>query len=147
MSKKFNFPKRIDNDVAETGVLFAVKDEYGNDWGSYLIKYFDLTSTRGQLMIKRVRSRYLQKIRKGEMTEVELGKEILITELISDWKLPKEITGKANIPYSHSDAREFFNDSDSEWLVETLISFSKDITNYAPVEDAAGEILDNPVKN
>jgi len=143
---KFNFPKRADESLAENGVEFKIKDELGQEWGTYKLKWMDRESARGKAIWIRASKKYKGAIKAGTITAEELGRAILIENFLIDWDLPTTMTGGKKLPYSIEAANEFFAQPETFWLAEKLADLAEDITNFAVVLDAEGEAVE-PEKN
>lgn len=143
---KFTFPKRVDESLAEVGVDFYIKDELGQNWGNYKLKWMDRESARGKAVWIRAAKKYKAAIKAGSITAEELGRTLLIENFLIDWDLPTQMTGGKKVAFSVEVAKEFFGQPETFWLAEKLADLAEDITNFSVVIDAEGEAVE-PEKN
>lgn len=143
---KFTLPKRVDAELATSGVDFAIQDEHGQEWGTYKLAWLDTESQRGRAKIERFRKRYASQLKSKAMTEDQYFIRLMVDNYILDWKLPKEMTGGKVLPYSAESAFELLSQEETQWLAATLINKATDITNFNVITDADGESV-TPEKN
>ncbi|QCI92601.1 hypothetical protein [Novosphingobium sp. EMRT-2] len=147
---KFTLPKRVDADLAISGVDFNIQDEHGQEWGTYKLAWVDTESQRGRAKLlrydKRYKSQRKAKATNKEMLDIDYEVRCLAENYLLDWTLPKEMTGGKILPFSPEAAIELLSMPETLWLANTLINKARDITNFNVITDADGESV-TPEKN
>ncbi|KQN09963.1 hypothetical protein ASE85_03265 [Sphingobium sp. Leaf26] len=132
---KFKLPKRVDADVAETGVWFDVYSELGDYYGKFKTRFFDTNSPKYQLLQTRMAKKYEVKRRTKVMSDNDFISIMFIEFSLLDW----EVLGADDklVPFTTDDAHEYFADHDAKYVLDQLIGFAMNVEFFQTLEPEA----------
>lgn len=136
---KFYVPKRYDENVADAGVEFEIRDAFDNFYGAYTLRLIDPTSARGKLDDKRLVAKYGKLAKTGKLTQFDIMRLQLVEHSLTAWRLPVDPSAKKAepVPLTHENAMEYFKLEETQWIVAELHAKATDYTNYSEVSDKA----------
>lgn len=136
VTSKFKIPVRFDAEKATTGVWHTVTDEFGNNYGSFLVSLVDPYSAHTKLRVQR----------RGRTINENVAPEEEAREL-AGWVVDMAINDWRDVPFNEDQEEPFSPEVCAEYLTEcqfaasALNTFMTTIANFAP------QTVETTVKN
>ncbi len=128
MAIVFDIPTRFDTDLADEGVVFEVESPRGDLYGKFKCRLMDQDSTSYRLKAEKINKEMERANRNAKTKDRELMIEVFVRAIIVDWSDVK--AGGKDVPFSVENARAYFNQEGTRYVVDRLFEECRDAANF-----------------